>query len=473
MSLVIPFDNSYATLPPRFFAAQDAMPVRAPSLIHFNKALAECLAITPGTPDEMALAFSGNVTPPGATPLAQAYAGHQFGGFSPQLGDGRALLLGEVIDRTGIRRDITLKGSGPTPWSRMGDGRAWLGPVLREYVISEAMYALGVPTTRALAAVATGEMVYREQGALPGAILTRTAASHIRIGTFQYFAARKDIAALQTLTDYTIARHYPDAIGPLGLLNAVIAAQSDLVAHWMAVGFIHGVMNTDNTALSGETIDYGPCAFLDTYHPTTVFSSIDAQGRYAYENQPNIITWNMAQLATALLPLMPDQQSAIEAFTTAVHAMPDLTQSAWLRRFSAKLGLTSTDSGDMALITSLLTAMARNRADFTNTFRALATGNARDQFLKPTDFDAWETRWQTRLAAESDPKTTMLANNPAFIPRNHRIEQMIQSALADDFAPFHRLLETLADPYTDQPHNGDLAQPPLASEIVHRTFCGT
>src|SRR6056297_3735486 len=317
MSLHIPFDNSYVHLPDRFFTRLAPVPVKEPRLIAFNPDLAADMGITPGTPEDMAQAFSGNRSPEGAAPLAQAYAGHQFGGFSPQLGDGRALLLGEVVDRAGHRRDIQLKGSGPTPYSRMGDGRAWLGPVLREYVLSEAMNALGVPTTRALAAIRTGEVVIRERP-LPGAVLTRVAQSHIRVGTFQVFAARRDMDSLQTLFDYTVERHYPDASDPLDLLDAVIARQADLVAQWMSFGFIHGVMNTDNCTLSGETIDYGPCAFMDAYDPDTVFSSIDRFGRYGYAAQADIIVWNMAQLATALVPLMPDPEAAVESFTKSV-----------------------------------------------------------------------------------------------------------------------------------------------------------
>src|SRR6056297_2899146 len=316
MTLDIPFDNSYAQLPPAFFTRLDPTPVKSPRLLAFNEALARELGIdTQGA--DLAAIFAGNKVPEGATPLAQLYAGHQFGGFSPQLGDGRANLLGEVIDRSGSRRDIQLKGSGPTPYSRMGDGRAWLGPVLREYVLSEAMNALGVPTTRALAAIRTGEVVIRERP-LPGAVLTRVAQSHIRVGTFQVFAARRDMDSLQTLFDYTVERHYPDASDPLDLLDAVIARQADLVAQWMSFGFIHGVMNTDNCTLSGETIDYGPCAFMDAYDPDTVFSSIDRFGRYGYAAQADIIVWNMAQLATALVPLMPDPEAAVESFTKSV-----------------------------------------------------------------------------------------------------------------------------------------------------------
>ncbi|MGR3313145.1 protein adenylyltransferase SelO [Roseovarius indicus] len=472
MTLTIPFDNSYARLPARFYTRLNPMPVKTPQLIRFNHALAAEMGITPGTDEEIALAFSGNTPPEGADPLAQAYAGHQFGGFSPQLGDGRANLLGETV-ANGKRYDIQLKGSGPTPYSRMGDGRNWMGPVLREYVVSEAMHALGIPTTRALAAVATGERVYRENGGMPGAVLARVASSHIRVGTFQFFAARRDTEGLQALFDHTVERHYPGVETPTDLLDAVIARQAKLIAQWMSVGFIHGVMNTDNSTLSGETIDYGPCAFMDTYHPDTVYSSIDAHGRYAYSNQPNVIVWNMAQLATALVPLMPDQDAAIETFTKSVHAMPDQIHAEWMTLFRAKLGLATQDAGDEELITGLLRRMAENRADFTNTFRALPAGTARDQFLDPKAFDEWEPLWRKRLEAEDDPETRMRAANPAVIPRNHRVEQMIQAAVQGDFAPFERLNDVLANPYEDQPDAADLTRPPEPSEVVHQTFCGT
>jgi serine/tyrosine/threonine adenylyltransferase len=472
MTMHIPFDNSYAALPPRFYTRQVAQPVSSPRLLAFNAPLAADLGITPGDPDEMAAIFAGNAVPDGAAPLAQVYAGHQFGGFSPQLGDGRALLLGEVVDRYGQRRDIQLKGSGQTPYSRMGDGRAWLGPVLREYLLSEAMHALGVPTTRALAAVLTGERVYRE-AALPGAVLTRVAASHIRVGTFQYFAARRDIEGLQALYEHTRARHYPDAQTPAQLLEAVIAAQARLVAKWLSIGFIHGVMNTDNTSLSGETIDYGPAAYMDTYHPVTVYSSIDAHGRYAYDNQANVIVWNMAQLATALVPLMPDTDTAIAAFTAAINAMPALIAAERLAAFRPKLGLTGDDPADAALIDDLLALMQAGQADFTNTFRALAHGNARDQFTDRAAYDAWHTRWQARLAVEDAPQARMLGANPAYIPRNHRVEAMIQAAVAGDMAPFERLLRVLSDPFTEQPGEEDLTRPPMVHEVVAQTFCGT
>ncbi len=472
MTLTIPFDNSYARLPGAFYARQTPEPVRAPRLVAFNDDLAQVLGISPGAAQDMAQVFAGNTLPDGAEPLAQLYSGHQFGNYNPQLGDGRAVLLGEVVGTDGIRRDIQLKGSGRTPFSRQGDGRAWLGPVLREYVISEAMHALGNPTTRALAAVETGEIVLRE-GPMPGAVLTRVAQSHLRVGTFQVFAARGQIADLRRLTDYAIARHYPDASGPMGLLRAVRDAQAALIAQWMAVGFIHGVMNTDNCAISGETIDYGPCAFMDSYHPNTVYSSIDRMGRYAYSNQPEIAVWNLAQLATALIQQIEDKQAAVEEATEIVHAMPDLLQQHWLRRFRAKIGLTTEQDGDLALISDLLTRMAQNQADFTNTFRALGGDAARDQFTDPAAFDSWAEGWRARLARENDPDAVMRAANPAFIPRNHRVEQMIQAAVQGDYAPFHRLNAVLARPYDDQPDAADLRRPPAQNEVVHATFCGT
>ena len=473
MTLHIPFDNSYARLPDRFFTRLNPQPVNAPKLIHFNHDLATMLGITPGDVSDLAHVFGGNTVPDGSEPLAQAYAGHQFGGFSAQLGDGRANLLGEVVDTTGQRRDIQLKGSGPTPYSRMGDGRAWLGPVLREYVVSEAMHALGIPTSRALAAVQTGEDIYRESGALPGAVLTRVAASHIRVGTFQYFAARRDTGALRALFDHTVARHYPGAESPTDLLAAVIERQAQLVAKWLGVGFIHGVMNTDNTTISGETIDYGPCAFLDTYHPQTVFSAIDTHGRYAYSNQAIVIVWNIAQLATSLVPLMDNTEAAIETFTQLVHSMPDRLQAHRLQVFGEKIGLAHATPEDEPLITDLLELMANGRADFTNTFNALLGDAARDQFLTPSAFDDWEARWRDRLQSESGATARMARANPVFIPRNHRIEQMIQAALSGDYQPFERLLTVLARPFDAHPGAKDLAAPPEPSEIVQQTFCGT
>lgn len=467
----IPFDNSYATLPDGFFTRLDPTPVKKPKLLAWNADLAALLGIEGGDAETHAQVFGGNAVPAGAAPLAQLYAGHQFGNFNPQLGDGRAILLGEVIDSDGKRRDIQLKGSGPTPYSRMGDGRAWVGPVLREYLISEAMHALGVPTTRALAAVATGEPILRETGALPGAIITRVAASHLRVGTFQVFAHRGETEALKTLTDYAIARHYPDADGPLGLLRAVCAAQAELVAQWMSFGFIHGVMNTDNCSISGETIDYGPCAFMDAFHQGRVFSSIDRQGRYAYGNQPQIVVWNMAQLATSLLQQMDDKETAVEDATEIVHDMPELIEAAWLRRFAAKVGISTPRPEDVDLINELLSLMQTDGADFTNTFRALGTEQARDQFTNRDAFDTWAESWRARIEDEPDPQAVMQSANPAVIPRNHRIEQMIEAAVAGDMAPFERLMKALSSPFEET--NPELQRPPTEDEIVPATFCGT
>jgi len=467
----IPFDNSYASLPDGFFTRLDPTPVKEPKLLAWNDDLAASLGIEGGDAKTRAQVFGGNAVPAGAAPLAQLYAGHQFGNFNPQLGDGRAILLGEVIDSEGKRRDIQLKGSGPTPYSRMGDGRAWVGPVLREYLISEAMHALGVPTTRALAAVATGEPILRESGPLPGAIVTRVAASHLRVGTFQVFAHRGETEALKTLTDYAIARHYPDAKGPLGLLRAVCAAQAELVAQWMSFGFIHGVMNTDNCSISGETIDYGPCAFMDAFHQGRVFSSIDRQGRYAYGNQPQIVVWNMAQLATSLLQQMDDKETAVEDATEIVHDMPELIEAAWLRRFAAKLGISNPRPEDVDLINELLSLMQTDGADFTNTFRALGTEQARDQFTDRDAFDTWAENWRSRIKDEPAPQAVMRAANPAVIPRNHRIEQMIEAAVAGDMALFERLMTALATPFEET--DPELQRPPTEDEIVPATFCGT
>ncbi len=471
--MTIHFDNSYAALPAAFYTRLDPTPVEAPRLLAFNDDLSAVLGITKNDLPDLAATFAGNTVPDGAAPLAQLYAGHQFGNWNPQLGDGRAILLGEVLGTDGLRRDIQLKGSGPTPYSRMGDGRAWLGPVLREYVVSEAMHALGVPTTRALAAVETGEPVYREQGPLPGAVLTRVAASHLRVGTFQIFAARGEIQNLETLTRYAINRHYPGADGPMGLLSAVRDAQALLIAKWMSIGFIHGVMNTDNCAISGETIDYGPCAFMDAYHPNTVFSSIDQFGRYAYANQPDIVVWNIAQLATALIQQMEDKDAAVEEATAIVQAMPELIRQHWNEIFLRKIGIVDGDDADLTLVTSLLERMAENQADFTNTFRALTSDTARDQFTDRSAFDSWAEDWRARSAREKDPAGTMLTTNPAFIPRNHRVEEMIEAAVAGDYAPFERLNTVLSRPFTDQPEHADLTRAPTPDEVVPATFCGT
>ena len=474
MSPQFAFDNSYARLPERFFTRQPPHPVSAPGLIRINADLAQELGLDPDAlsqGDGLAI-LAGNHTPEGAAPLAQVYAGHQFGGWSPQLGDGRALLLGELMTPHG-RFDLQLKGSGPTPYSRMGDGRAWLGPVLREYIVSEAMHALGVPTTRALAAVSTGDIVLREHR-YPGAVLTRIARSHIRVGTFQYFAAHQDTDALQALCDHVIARHYPQATDALELLNAVVEAQANLIAQWMAVGFIHGVMNTDNMSVVGETIDYGPCAFMDRYHPETVFSSIDQFGRYAFARQPDIAVWNLAQLATALLPLMGERNAAIETATTAVHQFAPLFADAWLAAYRAKLGLTTAQEGDGDLAQSLLDRMAQGQADFTNTFRALGQPGARDQFTDPAAYDTWAEVWQARLAQEGTTPAQALAQiaqtNPGVIPRTHRVEEAIAAALTGDYAVFHTLTEALQTPFVD---NDVLARPPSKDEAITQTFCGT
>ncbi|GAA6196776.1 YdiU family protein [Pseudophaeobacter arcticus] len=472
MVLHIPFDNTYAQLGPGFYSRQQPTPVAAPQLIAFNQTLADLLQVQAGELVEMAEIFAGNQMPAGADPLAQAYAGHQFGNFNPQLGDGRAVLLGEVVCAEGRRYDLQLKGAGRTPFSRQGDGRAWLGPVLREYVVSEAMHALGIPTTRALAAVATGETVWRE-GGMPGAVLTRVAASHLRVGTFQFFAARGETAALRQLTEYTIKRHYPQAEGPLGLLRAVRDAQAELIAAWMSVGFIHGVMNTDNCSISGETIDYGPCAFMDTYRADQVFSSIDRMGRYAYANQPSIAVWNLAQLATALIQQLDDPQEAVEEATAIIHAMPSLIEVAWLRLFRRKIGLETVAPQDLELISDLLQLMEEGQADFTNTFRALAEGTAADHFRDPKAFAPWQARWMQRREQEQDPQAIMRACNPVYIPRNHRIEEVITTAVAGDFTLFERLGTVLQQPFTEQSGAEDLRRPPAAHEVVTATFCGT
>lgn len=458
MPLNIPFDTTYLTLPDRFYAKQSADPVRAPELIVFNHALAAELGLDTSdmTDDDAAQIFSGNAVPDDATPFAQVYAGHQFGGFSPQLGDGRALHLGEVVGPTG-RFDLQLKGSGPTPYSRNGDGRAWVGPVLREYLMSCAMDALGVPTTKALAAVTTGDRVLREQGPLPGAIVTRVAASHIRVGTFQFFAARGDVEALQKLTDYVIARHYPTAKDPLQLFEQVMQKQAELVAKWMSVGFIHGVMNTDNVQIAGETIDYGPCAFMDTYHPDTVFSSIDRQGRYAYSNQGPITHWNLAQFATSLVAIMPDTDQAIKDYTAILDRFPALFEDEWAKAFAPKLGM-SPSAEVSALAKDLLARMAESGADFTNTFNALDETQ--------TTYPDWHANWRALGPRDGVWRRT----NPAIIARTHKIEDAIKAATAGDFAPFHTMLAAVITPFTP---NDAYALAPKDEEKVHQTFCGT
>jgi uncharacterized protein YdiU (UPF0061 family) len=492
MTIQLPFDNSYARLPDRFYARVSPSSAQVPKLIRLNHELAEELGLDPawlGSPEGVAF-LSGKEVAEGSDPIALAYAGHQFGNFVPQLGDGRAILLGEVVDRAGHRRDIHLKGSGRTPFSRGGDGNAALGPVLREYVVSEAMHALGVPTTRALAAATTGQMVYRED-LLPGAVIVRVASSHIRVGTFQYFAARGDAEALRLLADHVVARHYPDAAAAerpyRALLDGVIAAQAELVAAWLSVGFIHGVMNTDNMSVAGETIDYGPCAFMDEYDPRTVFSSIDRMGRYAYANQPQIALWNLTRLAETFLPLLHEEEDkAIADAEEALGAYPSLFQDAYLGRFRKKLGLFAEQQGDAELLTALLDAMTANRVDFTNFFRRLADAQkagegeaaARGLFIDPTAFDAWAAQWRSRLAEEPQDGETrraaMRSASPAFIPRNHRVEAMIRAAVdGGDYGPFEQLLALLERPYEDQPQLAHYADPPAEEERVRATFCGT
>ena len=486
------FDNSYARLPERFYARLAPTPVAEPGLVKINRGLATELGLDPAalaSPEGVEI-LAGNRIAPGSEPIALVYAGHQFGHFVPQLGDGRAILLGEVVDRAGRRRDIQLKGSGITPFSRNGDGRAALGPVLREYLVSEAMAALGIPTTRTLAAVTTGEKVYRE-AALPGAVLARVASSHIRVGTFQFFAARDDREALRLLADHAIARHDPGAAAAAepcrALLEGVVARQASLVAQWLLVGFIHGVMNTDNTAVSGETIDYGPCAFMDTYDPATVFSSIDHRGRYAYANQPRIAAWNLARLAEAILPLLADDsQRAVAIASEVIDTYPALFSQALVAGLQRKLGLFTEQAADAELAQALLDAMAANHADFTLTFRRMCAAaetaggaaEVRELFDAPEAWDEWAQRWRERLAQE--PQTPrehadlMRRANPAFIPRNHRVEAALAAAIEhDDYGPFEELLLVLSRPYEDQPAFAAYADPPGPEQRVYRTFCGT
>ena len=490
---VFHFDNSYAQLPERFYASLPPSPVPRPRLIRLNEELARHLGLDPGQlRNESGIEIlAGNRVPDGATPLAMAYAGFQFGGWVPQLGDGRAILLGEVFDADGVRRDYQLKGAGRTPFSRMGDGRAVLGPIRREYIVSEAMAALGIPTTRSLAAVFTGEKIMRET-LLPGAVLTRIAGSHVRVGTFQYFAARRDVEALRLLADYVIPRHPPEFEGAdepyLALLGAVIDRQASLVADWQLVGFIHGVMNTDNMSIAGETIDYGPCAFMDVFHPETVFSSIDHMGRYAYHNQPSIAHWNLAGFAQTLLPLVSDdQEDAVAKATEVVNTFPERFQAFYAAGLHRKIGLAYIREGDDELAQSLLSCMADNRADFTLTFRRLCSlkrdGTEADNsvcglFADGAVYDQWAVRWRQRLASEDrsdlERQTDMRCVNPAFIPRNHRVEQVIRAAEDDsNLVPFDELVNVLAAPYEDQPGREWFENPPHPEEVVKQTFCGT
>jgi uncharacterized protein YdiU (UPF0061 family) len=478
------FDNSYARLPESLFTRIDPNPARSPKLIILNHGLASSLGLNAQAlqSHDGVEVLAGNRIPEGALPLAQAYAGHQFGHFT-MLGDGRALLLGEQITPTGERVDIQLKGSGKTPYSRRGDGRAALGPMLREYIISEAMYALGIPTTRSLAVATTGQSILRETEE-PGAVLTRVAASHLRVGTFQYAAKWGTAEELRTLADYTLHRHYPEVAKDenryLSLLQEVIKRQAELIAKWQHVGFIHGVMNTDNMALSGETIDYGPCAFMDAYDPATVFSSIDSHGRYAYGNQPPIAAWNLARFAETLLPLLhADETVAIKLAQDAISGFTGLYQRNWLAGMRAKLGILNEETQDESLIEDLLQMMQKYRADYTNTFRALTVEQPEDTVLFGTaDFSLWQERWQARLSRQQEPKASsqqlMRRSNPAVIPRNHRVEEALEAAVNQgDYSVMERLLDVLSSPFAHSAEHADYSTLPAPSPRPYQTFCGT
>ena len=489
----IPFDNTYARLPEKFYSRQSPTPVTAPGPLRVNTALATQLGIDADWLASKAgtLVVAGNSVPEGSEPIATVYAGHQFGGYNPRLGDGRATLLGEIVSTEGQRFDLQLKGSGPTPYSRGGDGRSPLGPVLREYIVSEAMYRLGVPTTRALAAVSTGEGVQRDRF-LPGAVLARVASSHIRIGTFQYFAAQGDTEALQLLSDHVIARHYRAASASenpvLALLEAVISRQAELMAQWQLLGFIHGVMNTDNMLICGETIDYGPCAFMDEFNPEQVFSSIDHGGRYAYRNQPSIAHWNLSCLAQSLLPILHDEKEhAVELAQKAIDTFPNLFLEANTRGLARKLGLQTLEEQDTAWVEDLWQLMAEHSLDFTLSFRRLAdlaqedgrnTANIAALFEFPTAMQPWLQGWRERLARDSlsnaDRQALMYRTNPVFIPRNHLVEAAIDAATDNnDFSVFNRLVDTLEHPYQYREDLALYATPPKSDEVVRQTFCGT
>jgi uncharacterized protein YdiU (UPF0061 family) len=478
------WDHSYAGLPAIFYRDWQPEPVAQPRLILWNAALAASLGLDADAlaQPENALCFAGNSLPEGVRPLVQAYAGHQFGNFTI-LGDGRAILLGEHLTPRGSRVDIQLKGAGPTPFSRGGDGRAALGPMLREYVISEAMAALGIPTTRSLAVVATGEWVYRKE-ALPGAVLTRVAASHLRVGTLEWAAAQGDRGALEAMVGYALRRHYPERLEvecpALALLEAVGESQAALVARWMHVGFVHGVMNTDNVALSGETIDYGPCAFLDRYDPATTFSSIDRRGRYAFGNQPWIAQWNLARLAETLLPLLHSVESkALEMATGVIEGFAGRFQSEWLRGMRAKLGLFEEESEDERLIKALLDWMAQTKADYTNTFGALSSEGALSRApWEGAVFEEWHARWKARLARQpqtpAEAVSEMMRHNPVVIPRNHQVEEALGAAVGGELGPLRGLLAVLAKPYDrSAPVSAGFCEPAPADAPPYRTFCGT
>lgn len=477
------FEHTYTKLPEVFYTRLDPVPVKAPKIVILNQELSDTMGLDfSGLSDnDKAILFSGNELPESADPYAQAYAGHQFGHFAI-LGDGRAVVWGEHLTPQGKRLDVQFKGSGRTPYSRRGDGRAALGPMLREYVISEAMHTLGIPTTRSLAVVETGDAVMRET-VLPGAILTRVSSSHIRVGTFEFAAAQDNQNLIQSLMDYTIERHYPELIESdhkaIDLLKALIVRQVDLIVHWMRVGFIHGVMNTDNMTLSGESIDYGPCAFMDAYDPNTVFSSIDHMGRYAYVNQPKIAQWNIARLAETLLPLMHDDiKEAVEIAEEAVFAFSDIYQEKWLSMMRAKLGLSEALEGDAQLISALLNWMQTHHADYTNMFRDLSQADKPlDKLYEQKDFVKWYEQWQARLQQNTKPIEASLClmkeNNPTVIPRNHKVEEALEAAHKGDFKPFHDLLNVLKEPYRDSDILTAYQVPAAPNERVYQTFCGT
>ena len=486
------FDNSYAKLPERFYARIAPTKVKEPQLVIINEALADSLALNPDALRSRmgAAVLAGNHVPDGAEPLAMAYAGHQFGGFVPQLGDGRAILLGEIIDRNEVRQDIHLKGAGRTPYSRGGDGRAPLGPVLREYIVSSFMNMLNIPTTRSLAVATTGEEVYRED-VLPGAILTRVAQSHLRIGTFEYFAVRRDIEALEILISFAIERHFPEFLGDphpaKKLLEGVLRRQSTLVAKWISVGFVHGVMNTDNTSIAGETIDYGPCAFIDTYRADKVFSSIDHAGRYAFMNQRDIVQWNLTQLAQCLLPLIDEQtERAVSIAKDIISRFPEIFAEDLGREFSHKLGLTCEPPDALSIAFELLNLMSEYSADFTLSFRYLADAVPSDeaaglfmqQFEQPAAVRDWLSQWRSRVTQDNQSMVTaqqkLLAANPAVIARNHLVEEAIRSAEDHgNFAPFHELMAELEEPFTERMDQSKYVRPASPAEEVKMTFCGT
>lgn len=483
-------EKIYRGLPEHFHSRVKPTPVRNPRLVAWSASLCVDLGWDPEPEPNAASIFSGNQIPDGAEPIAMAYAGHQFGHFVPQLGDGRAILLGEVRDAGGRIRDVQLKGAGPTPYSRRGDGRSALGPALREFLVSESMAALGIPTTRSLAVVRTGETVFREEP-VPGGIVTRVAASHVRVGTFQYFAAQGDFAAVETLAGFVLGRHYPEldtAENPfLGLLEAVVARQASLIAQWMQVGFIHGVMNTDNMAVGGETIDYGPCAFMDAYDPMQVYSAIDRGGRYAFCNQPAIAQWNLARFAETLLPLIDsDTHRAVERAGAVISSFPVQFETHRASALCAKIGLNKPGPEDVKLVDALLAAMSADRADYTLTFRRLcdvpedprADAGVRMLFANPTLVDAWLTRWRDRLRSEEiSPReiaSAMRRVNPALIPRNHRVEQALEAAVhREDFGPFEKLHRALLKPFERDAEKDENALPPLPHEEIANTFCGT